>query len=358
MARVMNFSAGPATLPLPALERAQKELLDIEDSGMSLMEHSHRGKVYDAVHTEAIALVTELLGVPDTHQVLLLQGGASQQFACVPMNFLSAGQSADYIITGSWSKKALKEGQNCGTVRVAADPSQDGKFRRIPAQSDLDLDGNAAYVHITSNNTIAGTQYHEFPDTGSVPLIADMSSDLMWRPMDVSKFGLIYAGAQKNLGPSGVTLVIISKELMEKGRTDIPAIFRYSTHAEANSLYNTPPCFAIYMLRNVLAEVKAAGGLSAMEAQNKKKADVLYSAIEQRKDLYLCPIQEGSRSVMNVVFNLPTPEQEADFIKAAAAQGLVGLKGHRSVGGIRVSMYNAAPTEWIEALVKFMSEYK
>ncbi len=358
MARVMNFSAGPATLPLAALERAQKELLDIDGSGMSVMEHSHRGKVYDAIHTEAISLVTELLGVPDSHQVLLLQGGASQQFAWVPMNFLGADQSADYIITGSWSKKALKEAQTIGKVRVAADPSEDGKFRRIPKQAELDLDKGAAYVHITSNNTIAGTQYHEFPETSGVPLVADMSSDLMWRPFDVSKFGLIYAGAQKNLGPSGLTLVIVDKELMAKGRTDIPAIFRYSTHAEANSLYNTPPCFAIYILRNVLAEVKAAGGLSAMEAQNKKKAEILYGAIDERKDFYLCPIEPDSRSVMNVVFNLPTPEQEAEFIKAAADKGMVGLKGHRSVGGIRVSMYNAAPVEWIEALVKFMKDYK
>lgn len=358
MARAMNFSAGPATLPLAALERAQAELLDIDGSGMSVMEHSHRGKVYDAVHSEAIALTKELLNVPETHEVLLLQGGASQQFAWIPMNFLKAGSSADYIITGSWSKKALAEGKNVGNVRVAATTAVDGKFPKVPAQSELDLDPKAAYVHITSNNTIAGTQWHEFPDTGDVPLVADMSSDMMWRPTDVSKFGLIYAGAQKNLGPSGVTLVIINKEWAKSGREDIPNIFKYTTHLDANSLYNTPPCFAIYMLRNVLDEVKKAGGLAAMEKHNRAKAQLLYDAIDARPDFYRCPIEKGSRSVMNVVFNLPTPDQEADFIAKAAKQGLVGLKGHRSVGGIRASIYNAAPREWVEALVAFMKDYK
>lgn len=358
MARVMNFNAGPAALPPAAIVRAQSELLDFAGSGMSIMEHSHRGKVYEAVHNEAIALVTELLQVPDTHQVLFLQGGASQMFATVPMNFLPAGRSADYVLTGVWSKKALKEAQLVGKVRVAADAARDGNYRHIPAQSDLDLDKDAAYVHITSNNTIAGTQYDQFPDVGNVPLVADMSSDLMWRPTDVSKFALIYAGAQKNLGPSGLTVVIIKKSWMEQGRTDIPVIFRYSTHAAENSLYNTPPCFAIYMLRNVLAEVKASGGLSAVEVQNRKKAEILYGAIDARPDFYKCPIEVGSRSVMNVVFNLPSPEQEAEFVAAASKLGMVGLKGHRSVGGIRVSMYNAAPVEWIEALVKFMKDFK
>ncbi|MEN9580502.1 MAG: hypothetical protein RJA70_3511, partial [Pseudomonadota bacterium] len=350
MARVMNFNAGPAALPLAAIERAHSELLDIAGSGMSILEHSHRGKVYEAIHNEAIALVTELLGVPDTHQVLFLQGGASQMFATVPMNFLPPDKSADYVLTGAWSKKAFQEAKTIGKARVAADAARDGHYRHIPAQGDLDLDKDAAYVHITSNNTIAGSQYDKFPDVGSVPLVADMSSDLMWRPIDVSKFALIYAGAQKNLGPSGLTVVIIKRSWMDQGRKDIPVIFRYSTHAAENSLYNTPPCFSIYMLRNVLAEVKAAGGLSAMEAQNRKKAEILYGAIDGRSDFYTCPIEAGSRSVMNVVFNLPTEEKEAEFVAAASKQGMVGLKGHRSVGGIRVSMYNAASVEWIEAL--------
>lgn len=358
MVRVKNFNAGPAALPFAALERAQRELLDIDGSGMSLMEHSHRGKVYEAVHNEAIALVTELMQVPDTHQVLFLQGGASQQFAWIPMNFLKAGQSADYVVTGTWSKKALAEAKNCGTARVAADASKDGKFRSIPKQSELDLDPRAAYVHITSNNTIAGTQFQEFPDTAGVPLVADMSSDVMWRPIDVSKFGLIYAGAQKNIGPSGLTLAIIRKDWIAEGRQDIPTIFRYSTHATENSLYNTPPCFGVYMLRNVLSEVKAAGGLGAMEKHNRAKAGLLYAAIDARSDLYTCPVDRDARSLMNVVFNLPTAEQEADFIKQATAEGLVGLKGHRSVGGVRASIYNAAPMEWVEALVAFMQAYK
>ncbi len=357
MARVMNFNPGPATLPLSALEEAQKSLLDIDGSGMSVMEHSHRGKTYAAVHDEAIALVTELLGVPDTHTVLLLQGGASQQFAMVPMNFLSAGKSADYVVTGSWSKKAAKEAKTVGQVKIAWDVP-DGKYVDIPGQADLSLDPDAAYVHITSNNTIAGSQWHQFPDTGSVRLVADMSSDIMWRPIDVSKFGLIYAGAQKNIGPSGITLVIADKEWIAGGREDIPTIFKYQTHAEANSLYNTPPTFPIYMLRNVMKVVKAAGGLSAMEKQNRTKAELLYEAIDGSDGFYRCPVKPGARSVMNVVFNLETAEKEADFIAKAAEKGLVGLKGHRSVGGVRASIYNAAPLAWVEALVSFMKEYK
>lgn len=358
MARVMNFNPGPATLPESALEAAREQLLDIDGSGMSIMEHSHRGKVYEAVHNEAIALVTELLGVPDTHVVMLLQGGASTQFATLPMNFLSAGKSADYVITGAWSKKALKEAKIVGNANVACDVGVDGHYRRIPTQSELKLDPAAAYVHITTNNTIAGSQWREYPDTGKVPLVADMSSDIMWRPMDVSKFGLIYAGAQKNIGPSGVTLVIADRQWLASARQDIPTIFRYQTHAQENSLYNTPPTFAIYMLRNVLRVVKQQGGLAAMERQNLAKAELLYGAIDGSDGFYRCPVENASRSVMNVVFNLPTPEQEADFIAKATGKGLVGLKGHRSVGGIRASIYNAVPLSWIEALVSFMKEYK
>lgn len=358
MARVMNFNPGPAALPLAALERAQAELLDLDGSGMSVIEHSHRGKAYSAVHDEAIALVRELLAVPDNYTVLFLQGGASTQFAQVPMNLLGEGQSADYIITGSWSKKAYAEAQVVGKARVAASTEQDKKFRRVPKQSELDLDPNAAYVHITSNNTIAGTQWFDFPVTGNVPLVADMSSDILWRPTDVSRFGIMYAGAQKNIGPSGIALVIIRNDLIEKGRTDIPTIFRYATHAEANSLYNTPPTFSIYLVRNVLAGVKAGGGLAAMEKRNREKAALLYRAIDSRPDFYRCPIDSDSRSVMNVVFNLPTEEQEAKFIAAATSKGLVGLKGHRSVGGVRASIYNACPTEWVQALVDFMNGYE
>jgi phosphoserine aminotransferase len=358
MTRVANFNAGPSTLPIKALERAQAELLDINSSGMSIMEHSHRGKVYDAIHVEAIGLVRELLAVPETYDILLLQGGASQQFAVVPMNLLPAGKSADYVMTGAWAKKAQGEAKNVGTVRVAASTEKDGKYPRIPSQSELQLDSDAAYVHITSNETIGGIQWQTFPQVGDVPLVADMSSDIMWGPIDVSKFGLIYAGAQKNLGPSGVTLVIVRKDLVENGRKDIPKIFQYRTHAAENSLYNTPPTFGIYLLRNVLAEVKANGGLQAMQAANRKKADILYAAIEKRPDLYKSPVEKASRSVMNVVFNLTTPELEAEFVNAAQKEGMIGLKGHRSVGGIRASIYNACELAWVQKLADFMAQFK
>jgi phosphoserine aminotransferase len=358
MARVINFNAGPAALPLGALERAQKELLDINGSGMSVMEHSHRGKVYEAVHNEAIALVKELLAVPDNYDILLLQGGASQQFAVVPMNLLPQGKSADYIQTGAWSQKAYKEAKVIGTARVAGNTEKDKKFSRIPKQSELELDPNAAYAHITSNNTIFGTQWHDFPDTGSVPLIADMSSDIAWRPIDVSKFGLIYAGAQKNLGPSGLVVVIVRKDLVEAGRKDIPVIFQYRTHVENNSLYNTPPTFSVYMLRNVLAEVKANGGLSALEKLNREKAALLYDAIESRPDVFSSPVEKESRSTMNVVFTLKSEELEAEFLAEAKKAKMEGLKGHRSVGGMRASIYNAVPRENVAALAELIKKFK
>jgi len=358
MARTINFNAGPAALPLAALERAQKELLDLSGTGMSVMEHSHRGKAYEAVHNEAIALLKELLAVPDNYDILLLQGGASQQFAVVPMNLLPQGKSADYILTGSWSQKAYKEAKTLGTARVASSTEKDKKFTRIPSQSELDLDANAAYVHITSNNTIFGSQWHEFPSTGNVPLIADMSSDIAWRPIDVSKFGLIYAGAQKNLGPSGIAVVIVRKDLVEAGRKDIPVIFQYRTHAENNSLYNTPPTFSVYMLRNVLAELKAGGGLSAIETVNREKAKLLYDAIESRSDVFTAPVEKAARSTMNVVFTLSTPELEAEFLAEAKKRGMEGLKGHRSVGGMRASIYNAVSREWVAALADLITNFK
>jgi phosphoserine aminotransferase len=354
----MNFNAGPAALPLAALERAQAELLDLGGTGMSVMEHSHRGKAYEAVHNEAIALTRELLNVPDSHHVLLLQGGASQQFATVPMNLWPAGKSADYVLTGAWSQKAFKEGKAVGTVRVAGTAEKDGKFGRIPADSELSFDANAAYAHITSNNTIFGTQWDKFPNTGNVPLVADMSSDLMWRPIDVSKFGLIYAGAQKNLGPSGLVVVIVRKDLVENGRKDIPVIFQYRTHADNNSLYNTPPTFSIYLLRNVLDDVKKNGGLAAMEKRNRDKAKLIYDVIDQRSDFYSTPVEKSARSMMNIVFTLKTPELEAEFLAEAQKRKMVGLKGHRSVGGMRASTYNAVLPEWCKALADFMREFK
>jgi phosphoserine aminotransferase len=321
------------------------------------MEHSHRAKVYESIHNEAIALLRELCAIPETYDVLLLQGGASQQFAVVPMNLLEAGKSADYVVTGTWSQKALKEARCFGRPRVAATTEVDGKFYRVPNAGEIDLDPDAAYVHITTNNTIAGTQFHEIPRTRAA-LVADMSSDIMSRPLDVSRFGLIYAGAQKNLGPSGVTVVIIRKDLVEAGRRDIPAFFQYRTHAADNSLFNTPPTFAIYMLRNVLDWLKEQGGLAAMDARNREKAQLLYDVLDERADFYQCRVEKSSRSLMNVVFNLPTPELEAECIAAAQKLGMVGLKGHRLVGGLRASIYNACPKDSVYALAEFLRTFK
>jgi phosphoserine aminotransferase len=356
--RIINFNAGPAGLPLPALERARDEFIDFQGSGMSILEHSHRGKEYEGVHDEAIALLTEMLEVPPTHQILFLQGGASLQFAQVPMNFLPKEGSADYILTGTWSEKALDEAKLLGTPRVAATTvNQDKRYTRVPKQADLKLEGKASYVHLTSNNTIFGTQWHAFPDTGSVPLIVDMSSDILWRKINVSKFGLIYAGAQKNIGPSGVTLVIIERDLMSRARTDIPKILRYSTHAENNSLYNTPPTFAIYLMRNVLAWIKSVGGLPQIEKWNREKAELLYGALDRMSRFYKAPVEKDSRSVMNIVFRLSNESLEDKFVSDAKKAGMVGLKGHRSAGGIRVSAYNAVTPDNIRTLVGFMEQF-
>jgi phosphoserine aminotransferase len=357
MGRVYNFNPGPAALPLAALERARDELVDYRGSGMSIIEHSHRGKEYEAVHDEAIALVRELLSVPDDYHVLLLQGGASQQFAMVPMNLLPAGKSADYIVTGGWSEKAVEEAKTVGTVRVAATTIASGKYTRVPKQAELELDPKAAYVHMTSNNTLFGTQWFDFPDTGSVPLVCDMSSDFMWRKFDVSRFGLVYAGAQKNVGPSGIVIVLARKDLVEGGRKDIPKVFRYKTHADNRSLYNTPPTFSIYLVRNVLAVLKEEGGLAAAEKKNRDKGRILYGAIDENPDFYRAPVEKESRSLMNVVFRLPTEALEEQFVAEAKKQKMVGLKGHRSVGGIRVSTYNAVSLEAVQALTTFMRQF-
>jgi phosphoserine aminotransferase len=371
MNRVKNFNAGPAALPLPALERAREELLDFAGSGMSVMEHSHRGKEYEAVHDEAIALLRELLAIPDTHEVLFVQGGASQLFAQLPMNLIERGRSADYVVTGAWGEKALSEAKTAaamlgGAVRLAgttgAGDGKEKQYVRAAVARDLQLAPDAAYVHLTSNETIHGVQYavdpaRPFPDTGAVPLVADMSSDFLWRPFDVSRFGVVYAGAQKNIGPSGVVVVIARKDLVAGGRKDIPKIFQLRTPAENRSLYNTPPTFGIYMVRNVLAWLKGLGGLPAMERRNREKAGRLYAAIDAASDFYRCPVERESRSVMNVVFRLPTEADEERFVKEAKARGMVGLKGHRSVGGIRVSTYNAVEPAWIDELTAFMQAF-
>ena len=352
----MNFYAGPAALPLAALERARDELVYFDGTGMSLMEHSHRGPHYDAVHSEALALLRALIGVPDTHHVLLLQGGARQQFAMIPMNLLRPGKSADYVVTGNWGEGAVSEAKLLGEARVAGSGKVDGTYTMVP--SELDLDPSAAYVHITSNNTLYGTQWASYPDTGDVPLVADMTSDLLSRPIDVSRFGLLYAGAQKNVGPAGVTVVIVRKDLVESARTDIPAVFRYASFAAKDSLWNTPPTYAIYMLRNTLAVLKERGGAEGMAEASRVKSSLLYSRLDEHPEFFRSPVELGSRSLMNVVFRLPSDELEKAFLAEASARRMVGLKGHRVVGGIRASIYNHVQLEWVEALARLMDDFR
>lgn len=358
MARVHNFYPGPAALPLEALETAQEELLDFQGTGMSIMETSHRSKVYDGLHNETISLFKELLGLGDEFKVLLLQGGASLQFAMVPMNLLGDGRSADYILTGSWSKKAFKEANIIGTARIAATTEEEnGVFFRIPKQHELALDENATYCHITSNNTIFGTQWHNFPDTGEVPLVADMSSDILSRRFNPKQFGIFYAGAQKNLGPAGVTAIAIREDMIEKMNKELPTLLSYHTHIEKNSLFNTPPCFAIYMMNQVLKWVRKRGGLDAIEEENRRKAELIYSTIDENRDFFRTPIEPDNRSFMNVVFRLPNEELEKKFIEEGAENGFIGLKGHRSVGGIRISIYNANTLDSVRDIVSFMKDF-
>jgi phosphoserine aminotransferase len=368
--RTMNFTAGPASLPLPALERARDELLDFAQSGMSVMEHSHRGKEYEAVHEEAIVLLRELLGVPPAFDVLFLQGGASQQFATIPLNFLPRGKVAEYVVNGTWGEKAVAEAKTVAAlgggspVVIASSGTGEGEVRsyaRTSREEEIHADPGAAYLHFTSNETIHGIQYAVSPAApfprSKAPVVCDMSSDFLWRKLDVTPFSLIYAGAQKNIGPSGVTVVLARKDLLETGRRDLPKIFQYRTHAENNSLYNTPPTFGIYLIRNVLAWVKEVGGLQKIEAWNREKASLLYGTLDVHSGFYRCPVESASRSVMNIVFRLPSPELEAMFVTEAKKAGMVGLKGHRSVGGIRVSTYNAVSVEWVRALTEFMGQF-
>lgn len=357
MNRAYNFNAGPAALPLAVLQEAQAELLDFRGTGMSVMELSHRSKDYDAVHNEAKELLRKLLNIPSNYQILFLQGGASLQFAMVPMNFLSQDKTANYILTGSWSEKARDEAERFGQVKIGGS-SKGETYSYIPALDSLEISGDEAYVHITSNNTIYGTQWREFPDTKGVPLIADMSSDILSKPIDVSKFGLIYAGAQKNLGPSGVTVVIVRDDLLDQAEQDLPTMLKYSTHVKSNSLFNTPPTFGIYLLGRVLAWVDSLGGVKAIEEQNEAKAAVIYDAIDQSDGFYTVHAAKDSRSLMNVTFNLATKELEQKFLQEAAAQGFVGLAGHRSIGGCRASIYNAVPPAACEALRDFMLAFK
>ena len=354
--RIFNFAAGPAVLPEPVLAEAQRNLMALPGVGMSVLEISHRSKTFEAIIQGCEADVRKLANVPPNYQVLFLQGGASLQFSMVPMNLLRPGGKADYIVTGSWSKKAVKEAQKVGSVSIAASTESEN-FSRVPSQSELKLDPAAAYLHFTTNNTIFGTEWKREPDSGDVPLVADASSDIFSRPIDVSKYALIYAGAQKNLAPAGVTLVILRDDLLARSPKGLPTMLDYNTHAKEKSLYNTPPVFAIYVMRLVMKWMLDQGGLEAIGRRNEQKARLLYEAIDSSEGFYRPHAKPESRSIMNVTFRLPSEDLEKRFVAEATKASLDGLKGHRSVGGIRASIYNAFPNRGVEALVSFMRDF-
>ncbi len=350
-----NFNPGPATLPSAVLEKAQAELLDYRGTGISIMETSHRSKEYASINDEASELMRELYKVPDDYKVLWLQGGASTQFYMIPANLMLEGKGADYVNTGTWAKKAIKEAKFYGNVDVVAS-SEDKNFSYIPR--DIKFNPDASYVHMTSNNTIFGTQWQEFPDTGAVPLTCDMSSDILSRDVDMKKFGLIYAGAQKNLGPAGVTVVIIREDLMGRTKEELPAMQKYKTHAEKSSTFNTPPCFAVYLSKLVLEWMKENGGVEGNEKRNREKAGMLYRVIDESNGFYKGHAEKDSRSIMNVTFRLPTEELEDKCIQEGLQNELLGLKGHRSVGGMRASIYNSMPVEGGKRLCEFLKEFQ
>jgi phosphoserine aminotransferase len=355
--RIHNFSAGPAVLPEPVLRKAQEAIWNAAGSGIGIMEHSHRGKVFDRIISEAEEACRRLSGIPDNYRVLFLQGGASLQFSMVPMNLLPAERTADYLLTGVWSQKAIKEAKQIGKTHVAAS-GEATNFDRIPRANEIRYSASPAYVHITTNNTIYGTQWTREPEVPSgAPLVADASSDIYSRPIDIGKYGLIYAGAQKNLGPSGVVLVIIRDDLVEAGPKTLPTMLQYRTHASEKSLYNTPPTFGIYVMGEIFKWIEGQGGLPAMGGQNEAKARLLYDYLDA-SDFFRGTAQPDSRSRMNVCFRAPTEELEEKFVKEAAKRGLDGLKGHRSAGGMRASIYNACPRASVEALVSFMKEFE
>ena len=356
MTRVFNFSPGPATLPESVLRHAADEMLDWNGSGMSVMEMSHRGPQFMGIHAEAIALARELLGIPANYKVLFMQGGAIGENAIVPMNLIGAKGKADYVVSGDWSKKSAKEATKYGAVNIAASSEAD-KFTSIPKRSGWKLDAGASYVHICSNETIGGVQYHWTPDVGNVPLVADMSSDIMSRPIDVSRYGLIYAGAQKNMGPSGVTIVIVREDLLGHALPVCPSAFDYRIQAEADSMFNTPPTYAIYIAGLVFKYIKQQGGLKAVEEHNKAKAKILYDFLDASA-FYKNPVAKEDRSLMNVPFKLKDDALDDAFLKGALAKGMIQLKGHRSVGGMRASIYNAMPIEGVKALVAYMKEFE
>ena len=354
--RIFNFSAGPAVLPVPVLEEAQRDMVSLPGVGMSVMEISHRSKTFDDIIGRTEASLRDLLKIPSNYHILFLQGGASLQFSMIPMNFLPADGSADYILTGSWGKKALKEAKKFGAVNVAATMA-DGGFTRVPSRDEISLGSHAAYVHITSNETIEGVQWKREPNVGDIPLVVDSSSDILSREIDINKYGLIYAGAQKNMGPSGVTLVIIRDDLLQRIPENLPTMLDYRVHVENKSLYNTPNTWGIYIMGLVCKWLQDQGGLAGMEQLNDEKAQLLYDAIDAT-DFYRGHADVDCRSTMNVTFRLPGEELDKKFVAEATAQGLDGLKGHRSVGGIRASIYNAFPRAGVEALVSFMKDFE
>ncbi|HKV75591.1 MAG TPA: 3-phosphoserine/phosphohydroxythreonine transaminase [Gemmatimonadales bacterium] len=355
--RIWNFCAGPAVMPESVLKQAQQDIWNVAGSGIGILEHSHRGKVFDKILDETFATCRRLAGIPDDYEVLFVQGGASLQFSMVPMNLLPAGRTADYLVTGVWSEKAVKEAQLLGTVHEAAS-GKGSKFTRIPEQGEIKYSTNPAYVHFTSNNTIYGTQWRHEPGTpAGVPLICDASSDIFSQPIDIRKYGMIYAGAQKNLGPSGIVLIIVRKDLIELAPKNLPTMLQYRTYAADKSMYNTPPTFAIYAVGQVLKWIEQTGGLKAMAARNEAKAGLLYDALDASR-MFKVPADKASRSLMNVCFRGPSEEIESRFIAEATKRGLDGLKGHRNAGGMRASIYNAMPQAGVEALVSFIREFE
>lgn len=357
MKRVYNFNPGPATLPLEVLQEAQAEFLNFDNSGMSIIEISHRAKPYEKVHNQTKADILELMNLGDDYEVLFIQGGASLQFAMIPLNFATKENPGSYAVTGTFARNAYKEAATLGVAQLAASTEAEN-FRRVPTQSELKIPANAAYFHICNNNTIYGTEFHYVPKTGGVPLFADMSSDMLSRPWDFSKFALIYAGVQKNLGPAGVVIVVAQKKFVEKSLETLPTMLRYDTFYKKNSLYNTPPAFSIYMVGKVAAWIKANGGLAEMARRNSRKAELLYSAIDSSDGFYRGHADKDSRSRMNVTFRLPNEELEKKFVAEALEHNLSGVKGHRSVGGMRASIYNAMPVEGAEALADFMDKFR
>ena len=355
--RIYNFSAGPAVLPEPVLAEAQRNLMALPGVGASILEISHRSKAFDAILGACESGIRRLAAIPDRYRILFLPGGASLQFSMVPMNLLPAGGSTDYVVTGSWGKKAVAEARKVGSVRIAASTEADG-FNRVPGDSELSLDPKAAYLHYTTNETIQGVEWKRVPAVGSVPLVVDASSDIFSRPLDVTPFALVYAGAQKNLAPAGVTLVIVRDDVPGHGPENLPSMLDYAVHARENSLYNTPPVFAIYMMGLTVKWLLEQGGLEVMERRNEEKAALLYGTIDASGGWYRPHAKADCRSLMNVTFRLPSEDLEKRFVSEAAAAGLDGLKGHRSVGGIRASIYNAFPRAGVEALVAFMTEFQ